>query len=133
MRLVTVRQDAPEWVISQVAALLTGLTKRGGNTYYCGRRDRMLRCRTPRRLDRQVAGLATTGGRGLRPRPVDTGLGRRLLAGGEGFQDPTRNSTAITDRITMRTRPFAHGRRVPRAVALATGLRRGLFVGGLRG
>jgi hypothetical protein len=33
MRLVTVRQDAPEWVISQVAALLTGLTKRGGDTY----------------------------------------------------------------------------------------------------
>jgi hypothetical protein len=26
MRLVTFRQDAPEWVISQVAALLTGLT-----------------------------------------------------------------------------------------------------------
>jgi hypothetical protein len=30
MRLVTVRQDAPEWVIPQFAALLTGLTKRGG-------------------------------------------------------------------------------------------------------
>jgi hypothetical protein len=34
MRLVTVRQDAPEWVISQVGALLTGLTKRGGDTYF---------------------------------------------------------------------------------------------------
>jgi hypothetical protein len=33
MRLATVGQDAPEWVISQVAALVTGLTKRGGDTY----------------------------------------------------------------------------------------------------
>jgi hypothetical protein len=33
MRLATIGQDAPEWVISQVAALLTGLTKRGGDTY----------------------------------------------------------------------------------------------------
>src|SRR5215207_607562 len=100
---------------------------------YCGRRDRIPRCRAPRRFDRQVAGPATTGGRGLRPRPVDTGVGPRLLVGGEGFQDPTGNSTAITDRITMRTRPFAHGRRVRRAAALATGRRRGLLIGGLRG
>ena len=55
------------------------------------------------------------------------------FAVGEGFQDPTRNSTAITDRKTMPTCPFAHYRRVQRAAAPALGLRRGRLVGGLRG
>ena len=66
------------------------------------------------------------------PRPAVRGS-ECLTAGGEGFQDRTGDTTAITDRITMRTRPFAHRRGVAGAAAPATGRGRGRLLGGLPG
>jgi hypothetical protein len=56
-----------------------------------------------------------------------------LFAGGEGFHDVTRDSTAIADRITMGAGPFAHCRRIPRTAAAAPSLRGRCLIGGLRG
>jgi hypothetical protein len=91
--------------------------------------------RAPRRFDRWTAGLATAA-RSQDCALVltdDSGFETCLLAGAEGFQDRTRDSTAIADRIAIRTRPFAHCRRVQGSAASATGLGRGRLVWALRG
>ena len=95
----------------------------------------MDRGRAARRFDRETAG--TRHGRGtaaahtLRSRRF--WVRSRLFAGGEGFQDVTRDSPAIADRVPMGAGPFAHCRRVPRTAAAAPGLRRCRSIGGFRG
>jgi hypothetical protein len=84
----------------------------------CGRRDRLHRCRAPRRFDRQMAGLARRKS-GLRPVVSTRGwdvvysLAVKASRTGAVFD-------AITDRITMSARPLRASRRVQRAALPAT-------------
>jgi hypothetical protein len=91
--------------------------------------------RAPRRFDPLMAGL-TTATRSQDCALVltdDPGFETCLLAGAEGFQDRTRDSTAIADRIAIHTRPLAHCGRVQGSAASAMGLRRSRLVSALRG
>jgi hypothetical protein len=100
-----------------------------------GRRLERIGGRAARRFDRETAG--TRHGRGTAAahtlRSGRFWVRRRLFPGGERFQDVTRDSPAIADRVPMGAGPFAHCRRVPRTAAAAPSLRRRRPIGGFRG